>query len=200
MDAIKKFVIDANGDPGFRGLIAGILWLGDTVVTNTHQLRCLIGGSKSSLNTALARLGLAVVPDADTSALKRALPKDVANDPRQLREWTVRSSARDSPAPTLDVLRHEPGNQGNWFSVEGGRGAGQEDESSAGSFGPKFGGVTDGTDVLRPEAGNQGNWFSVEGGRGAGQEDESSEGSFGSTFGGATDGTDDEPPNAFSLW
>jgi hypothetical protein len=101
--AIKAFVMHPNGDSARRGLVCGILWLDKVVITNTAQLRCLTNRGKSSVNGFFARQGYKVCSDVEKSKLRSKLPKEIANDPQELRKWTMRSLDAE-PSPPPDIL------------------------------------------------------------------------------------------------
>jgi hypothetical protein len=89
MDDIRRYCESHVDESWLRYLVCGICWMssGDIAV-NTHQLRLLIGKSKSTINGVFAKMGY-VTPDLDAKALIEKIPM-LTSCPRQLRQWTTR--------------------------------------------------------------------------------------------------------------
>jgi hypothetical protein len=89
MDNIRGYCESHVDESWLRYLVCGICWMstGDIAV-NTHQLRLLIGKSKSTINGVLAKMGY-TTSDLGGNALIEKIPM-LASCPRQLRQWTTR--------------------------------------------------------------------------------------------------------------
>jgi hypothetical protein len=89
MDNIRGYCESRVDDSWVRYLVCGICWMGSgEFAVNTHQLRLLIGKSKSTINGVLAKMGYRTHA-LDDNALIEKIPM-LANCPRQLRQWTTR--------------------------------------------------------------------------------------------------------------
>jgi hypothetical protein len=92
---IRTFVAQQDGDDWKRALVCGICWLDGAVAINTHQLRLLIGKSKSSVNAMFQSLGYASLPTTADIGVKLAMAIPLIKDRfTEMRKWTVRAPPR----------------------------------------------------------------------------------------------------------
>jgi hypothetical protein len=118
---IRRFCIRNAEDDWRRCLVSGICWLEpETIAVNSRHLGHLLGRSKSSTNGVLALMKYAAQEMTDDSIrrLCRAIPY-LAQNPRELRQWTLRKLVLDAPQ-NEDVLPQEhQANEDQPKAVEG---------------------------------------------------------------------------------
>jgi hypothetical protein len=122
MDDIRYYCEVTPDQSSLRCLACGVCWLGsDVIAVNTHQLRLLIGKSKSSINGVLAKMGYTtpIQKDADDATIMDRLPL-LTTSHHQMRRWTIRRKAHPPPAPAsmdryaiLEPWEHRSSEWGN---------------------------------------------------------------------------------------
>jgi hypothetical protein len=99
-DEVRQFCVRGDSGDSIRSVVCGLCWLpNDTLALNIRQLQVLLSKSKSAINSSLARLPYAVVPNKgeDWDSLMALLPQLRGRSADQ-REWTIRRKTETTNA------------------------------------------------------------------------------------------------------
>jgi len=94
IDTIKAFVIRNDQEDINRGMVCGLVWIGDYVAINIRQLRLLLSKCKSSINGSFQMIGYSSVPSSAeaTTLLINQFPF-MKNSFSEMRQWTLRQQS-----------------------------------------------------------------------------------------------------------
>ena len=91
IEAIKSFVVRNKEDDINRGLVCGLVWIGNDIAINIRQLRLLLSKCKSSINGSFQMIGYSTIPqNAESTTLLLNTFPFLKNNFGEMRQWTIR--------------------------------------------------------------------------------------------------------------